>query len=204
MGVLGSALASLCHFTVLQRAGATNALLVTLIMPLTPIVLGGLFLGEQLTRRDMAGAAVIAAALLMIDGRLLRRLRSCTVPSVTPHPTRCGHTLRTSMISAGRNTRSAISEASSVVPHTKPKRRRLGRSENTVTPSPNASTSVVRMMAGPDQHARAADGELGARLEALLQAQAVEEMDERVDGEPEHHQQRHHGGELEPAAHQPR
>src|SRR5262245_41621766 len=38
-GLFGSGLAALCHFTVLQRAGATNAMLVTLIMPLTPIVL---------------------------------------------------------------------------------------------------------------------------------------------------------------------
>ncbi len=74
MGVLGSALASLCHFTVLQRAGATNALLVTLIMPLTPIVLGGLFLGDRLTPRDIAGALIIAAALIIIDGRIIRRL----------------------------------------------------------------------------------------------------------------------------------
>jgi drug/metabolite transporter (DMT)-like permease len=73
MGLLGSALASLCHFTVLQRAGATNASLVTLIMPLTPIVLGGVFLGDRLTPRDIAGAAVIAAALLIIDGRVLGR-----------------------------------------------------------------------------------------------------------------------------------
>jgi drug/metabolite transporter (DMT)-like permease len=72
MGVLGSAFASLCHFTVLQRAGATNASLVTLIMPLTPILLGGMFLGEQLSARDMAGALVIAAALIIIDGRALR------------------------------------------------------------------------------------------------------------------------------------
>jgi drug/metabolite transporter (DMT)-like permease len=72
MGVLGSAFASLCHFTVLQRAGATNASLVTLVMPLTPILLGGVFLGEQLSARDMAGALVIAAALIIIDGRALR------------------------------------------------------------------------------------------------------------------------------------
>jgi drug/metabolite transporter (DMT)-like permease len=72
MGVFGSALASLCHFTVLRRAGATNALLVTLIMPLTPIVLGGIYLGERLTGREVAGAVMIAAALLIIDGRLLR------------------------------------------------------------------------------------------------------------------------------------
>jgi drug/metabolite transporter (DMT)-like permease len=71
-GVFGSGLAALCHFTVLQRAGATNAMLVTLIMPVTPIVLGGLFLGEQLTVREIVGALIIAAALLIIDGRVLR------------------------------------------------------------------------------------------------------------------------------------
>jgi drug/metabolite transporter (DMT)-like permease len=75
MGVLGSALPSLCHFTVLQRAGATNASLVTLIMPLTPILLGGLLLGERLSATDIAGALIIATALLIIDGRLLRVLR---------------------------------------------------------------------------------------------------------------------------------
>jgi len=72
MGVLGSAFASLCHFTVLQRAGATNASLVTLIMPLTPILLGGMFLGEQLSARDILGGLMIAAALIIIDGRVLR------------------------------------------------------------------------------------------------------------------------------------
>jgi drug/metabolite transporter (DMT)-like permease len=61
----------LCHFTVLRRAGATNAMLVTLIMPLTPIVLGHFFLGEQLTGREVVGALIIAAALLIIDGRVL-------------------------------------------------------------------------------------------------------------------------------------
>lgn len=76
MGIFGSGLASLCHFTVLRRAGATNASLVTLIMPLTPIVLGGLFLGERLTAREVLGAMVIAAALLLIDGRVLQRARS--------------------------------------------------------------------------------------------------------------------------------
>ena len=72
MGVFGSALASLCHFTVLHRAGTTNATLVTLIMPLTPIVLGGVFLGEHLAPREIAGALVIAAALIIIDGRIFR------------------------------------------------------------------------------------------------------------------------------------
>lgn len=75
MAIFGSALASLCHFTVLQRAGAANASLVTLIMPLTPILLGSAFLGEQLSLRDMVGAAVIGMALVIIDGRVLRLAR---------------------------------------------------------------------------------------------------------------------------------
>jgi drug/metabolite transporter (DMT)-like permease len=75
MGVLGSALSSLCHFTVLQRAGATNASLVTLIMPLTPVVLGSVFLGERLSPTDIAGALIVAAALIIIDGRPLGALR---------------------------------------------------------------------------------------------------------------------------------
>jgi drug/metabolite transporter (DMT)-like permease len=73
MAIFGSALASLCHFTVLRRAGATNASLVTLIMPLTPIILGGIFLGDRLSTRDVVGALVIAAALIAIDGRIFRR-----------------------------------------------------------------------------------------------------------------------------------
>ena len=74
-GVLGSALPSLCHFTVIQRAGAINASLVTLIMPVTPILLGGVFLGERLSATDIAGALVIAAALIIIDGRPLDAVR---------------------------------------------------------------------------------------------------------------------------------
>ena len=74
MGVLGSGLSSLCHFTVLKRAGVVNAMLAPIIMPLTPITLGWLFLDERLTVRELVGAGVIALALVIIDGRLLRRL----------------------------------------------------------------------------------------------------------------------------------
>lgn len=75
MGTFGSALASMCHFNVLKRAGATNAMLVTIILPLTPIILGALFLGERLSVREIVGAGVIAAALVSIDGRVFDWLR---------------------------------------------------------------------------------------------------------------------------------
>jgi drug/metabolite transporter (DMT)-like permease len=73
IGILSSAFASLVYFTVIKRAGATNGLLVTLLLPLTPIMLGGLFLGEHLSRRELGGGLLIALALVVIDGRLLRR-----------------------------------------------------------------------------------------------------------------------------------
>lgn len=76
MGVLSSALASLVYFTVIKRAGVTNGLLVTLLLPLTPIALGALFLGESLKPRELAGTAIIGLALVILDGRLPRWLGS--------------------------------------------------------------------------------------------------------------------------------
>jgi drug/metabolite transporter (DMT)-like permease len=75
IGIFGSALAGLAYFRVLTRAGATNAVLTTLLVPVTPVLLGGLFLGERLALREVLGAGIIAAALLIIDGRLLRMVR---------------------------------------------------------------------------------------------------------------------------------
>ncbi len=71
-GVFGSALASITFFRVFTRAGATNAMLITLLVPVTPIILGAIMRGEWLSTREFVGAAVIACALLIIDGRLLR------------------------------------------------------------------------------------------------------------------------------------
>ncbi len=75
-GFLGSALAAVTYFSVFTRAGATNAMLVTLLVPITPIILGTIFFGETLLAREIAGAGVIALALLIIDGRLLSRRRN--------------------------------------------------------------------------------------------------------------------------------
>lgn len=86
MGLFGSAFASLCHFTVLQRAGATNASLVTLLIPVTPIALGWAFLGETLTPRDILGALTIAAALIIIDGRLFGLNRRQKTPASLSGP----------------------------------------------------------------------------------------------------------------------
>jgi drug/metabolite transporter (DMT)-like permease len=69
---LSTALAYIVFFQVLRRSGATNVMLVTLLVPVTAILLGSLVLGEQISPREIAGALVIGSALLLIDGRVLK------------------------------------------------------------------------------------------------------------------------------------
>ena len=71
---LSTALAYVIYFGILERAGATNLLLVTFLVPVSALVLGiGLF-GEVLALRHVIGMAMIGAGLAAIDGRLLGRL----------------------------------------------------------------------------------------------------------------------------------
>lgn len=69
---LSTALAYILFFQILRRSGATNVMLVTLLVPVTAILLGTLMLGEQISPREIAGALVIGSALLLIDGRVLK------------------------------------------------------------------------------------------------------------------------------------
>jgi len=62
------------YFKLIDSAGATNALLVTLLVPPVAILLGSLFLGEVLAPQDFIGLALIALGLAAIDGRLLNAL----------------------------------------------------------------------------------------------------------------------------------
>jgi drug/metabolite transporter (DMT)-like permease len=75
LGVLSTALAFIIFFRVLSRAGAANTALVTLLVPVSAILLGALVLGDTLVGRQYAGLALIACGLLIIDGRPLDSLR---------------------------------------------------------------------------------------------------------------------------------
>ena len=75
LAALSTALGYIVFFTILKRVGASNVMLVTLLMPVPAILLGVMVLGEPLAWRDIAGAMVIAASLLVIDGRVLEWLR---------------------------------------------------------------------------------------------------------------------------------
>ena len=70
--VVATAGAYLLYYRVLAMAGAGNLLLCTLIIPPVAILLAVAFLGETLAPQSIAGFALIAAGLAVIDGRLLR------------------------------------------------------------------------------------------------------------------------------------
>jgi drug/metabolite transporter (DMT)-like permease len=75
LALLSTALAYVLYFRILATAGATNLLLVTLLIPVSAILLGVLLLGEALQTRQVAGTALIALGLAAIDGRPWQRLR---------------------------------------------------------------------------------------------------------------------------------
>jgi drug/metabolite transporter (DMT)-like permease len=72
LAIVCSAFAYILYFRLIDRAGATNALLVTLLVPPVAIFLGSLVLHEVIEPRDFAGLGLIALGLASIDGRLLR------------------------------------------------------------------------------------------------------------------------------------
>jgi drug/metabolite transporter (DMT)-like permease len=72
LAVASTALAYVVFYRVLVVSGGTNVMLVTLIMPPLTIWLGIVLLGESFSERYAWGAAMIAGALLTIDGRLPR------------------------------------------------------------------------------------------------------------------------------------
>ncbi|MBS4046709.1 MAG: DMT family transporter [Alphaproteobacteria bacterium] len=74
LAVVSTALAYVIYFRIMSAAGS-NVNLVTLLVPVSAILLGVLVLGETLLPRHLAGFGVIALGLAAIDGRLLARLR---------------------------------------------------------------------------------------------------------------------------------
>ena len=71
LAVLSTALAYILYFRILARAGATNLLLVTFLVPVTAVLLGTAVLGERLEPAHAGGMALVALGLALIDGRLL-------------------------------------------------------------------------------------------------------------------------------------
>jgi drug/metabolite transporter (DMT)-like permease len=82
LGLLCTAFAYALYFHMLARVGPSNALLSTYLIPVSAVLLGVLVLDERLLPQHFAGMALIASGLVLIDGRILARLRgSGTAPT---------------------------------------------------------------------------------------------------------------------------
>lgn len=74
LALLSTAVAYILFFRLLAAAGATNIMLVTLLVPVSAILLGSAILGERLEPEHFAGMALIGLGLAAIDGRPARAL----------------------------------------------------------------------------------------------------------------------------------
>ena len=75
IAVLSTAMAYLIYFRLLATAGATNLLLVTLLIPVSALVLGMAILGERLEWNAFAGMGLIFVGLASVDGRTFAAMR---------------------------------------------------------------------------------------------------------------------------------
>ncbi|RJF94154.1 DMT family transporter [Sphingomonas cavernae] len=69
LALISTAFAYILYFRLIEKAGATNALLVTFVIPIPAIMLGTFLLGETLEPKHYAGMALIGLGLAAIDGR---------------------------------------------------------------------------------------------------------------------------------------
>ena len=70
LGVLGTALAYPLYFKILEVAGSSNLMLVTIIVPVFAIILDAVLLSQFVTGSDLFGFALVAIGLFIMDGRL--------------------------------------------------------------------------------------------------------------------------------------
>lgn len=67
LGLVGSCLAYLLYFHLLHSVGPTRTTLVTYVFPLVGVILGVLFLGEQLDWHLLAGGALVVSSIAQVN-----------------------------------------------------------------------------------------------------------------------------------------
>jgi drug/metabolite transporter (DMT)-like permease len=83
LGVLSSAVAYLLFFSLIRRITATQASMVTYLIPITAVVLGALVLDERVGLNSFAGLAIIILGVWIVNGGgrwLAERLRGERTP----------------------------------------------------------------------------------------------------------------------------
>lgn len=76
LSVFCTGIAYIIYFSVIASAGATNGMLVTLMIPISALLISNFFLGETIKLNDIIGMLLIFSGLLIIDGRLVNIFRT--------------------------------------------------------------------------------------------------------------------------------
>ena len=74
LALCSTAVGYLIFFRILATAGATNVMLVTLLIPVSAMLLGVLVLAEQPQMNVFAGMVLVLTGIMAIDGRLIARV----------------------------------------------------------------------------------------------------------------------------------
>ena len=72
-----SVIAYFLYFKILERTGAGNLLICTIIIPPSSILLNAILLGQVITRVKMMGLAIITIGLLVQDSRIVNKILKC-------------------------------------------------------------------------------------------------------------------------------
>jgi drug/metabolite transporter (DMT)-like permease len=80
IGLVSTAFTFQIMYRILPRVGATNFAATTFIAPISAIILGVSLLGETILPTHLLGMAIIFLGLILIDGRLSRRLAAGAAP----------------------------------------------------------------------------------------------------------------------------
>jgi len=75
LAFFSTVIAYILYFRLIASAGATNAALVTFLIPISAIFLGVTILGETFTGLQALGMGLIGLGLLVMDGRLFQKLK---------------------------------------------------------------------------------------------------------------------------------
>lgn len=75
LGVLGSAVAYILYFSLLHSIGPTRATMVTYIPPLVGILLGMIFLGEQITWQAVVGGLMVISGIVVVNFKRLSPIK---------------------------------------------------------------------------------------------------------------------------------
>jgi drug/metabolite transporter (DMT)-like permease len=81
LGLLGSCVAYLLYFSLINAWGATRASLVTYVFPVVGLLLGIVILGEPTDWRLFAGTSMIVGGIVIVNARTFLALREATAVS---------------------------------------------------------------------------------------------------------------------------